>query len=163
MARWCAPLLLCCLACGGKHGSTGGGGGSGHAGTGASGSSGSGPSLPTDGGPMDATVCTIDLSATPADCPSDLPSACDAPAPSYKDAVSQTIAEVCQPCHRAGGLAADKPFDSYARVYARRRTILDLVNRCLMPPASAACDAAQPSPAQRQELLQWLVCGAPQN
>jgi hypothetical protein len=56
-------------------------------------------------------------------------------------------------------MAPNKPFDSYAHVYAVRRTILFELSVCKMP---LAC-APQPTLAEREELLKWLVCGAPNN
>jgi len=158
MLKWCALALATCLACkGGGSAAGAGGSGGGHAGKG-----GSDASLPVDASSDagDGGVCFYDPNAPPPDnCPDVLPSGCDGPAPSYKDSVAPTIATYCQPCHRSGGMAPDKPFDTYAHVYTYRRTMLDRVNRCLMP---LSC-APQPTTAERQQLLQWLVCAAPQN
>jgi hypothetical protein len=56
-------------------------------------------------------------------------------------------------------MAPDKPFESYAQVHKLVQTIPDRVRRCIMP---LAC-AAQPTAAERGEIIQWLVCGAPDN
>jgi hypothetical protein len=105
-------------------------------------------------------VCTFDPSVPPpANCPSDVPSDCPA-MPSFSTTVSQVIAKNCHGCHRAGGLAPDKPFETYMQVYGARTTMLNRVLRCIMPPA---CAMPQPSSSERHDLLQWLVCGAPDN
>jgi hypothetical protein len=92
-------------------------------------------------------------------CPSDLPSACPSPAPSWDGGVQQLIDEKCGGCHKPGGLAFDKPFTDYADVYGYRGVMLDQVYSCYMPPP----DAGQLDPSQRQELLGWFVCGSPNN
>ena len=111
------------------------------------------------GGTSDSGVCRYNPLVSPTNCPTDAPTMCAGPAPSYSGSVAPTIATHCQPCHGAGGMAADVSFDSYAKFYAERRTALDLVTRCIMPPSCAS----QPTAAQRTALLQWLVCGAPDN
>lgn len=108
----------------------------------------------------DAGICTYDPAAgAPADCPSDLPSMCGDPAPSYSGSVASIFDSECGACHRPGGMAADKPLDTYAHVYKIRTTVLNRLVRCIMPPACAP----QPTSEQRHALLQWLVCGAPDN
>ncbi len=99
-----------------------------------------------------------DMAVAP-NCPNDLPQACPSPAPSWDGGVQALIADKCAVCHTPGGLAFDKPFDSYAHVYQYRGVILDQVYSCYMPPP----DAGQLDESQRQQLLGWLVCGAPQN
>ena len=93
------------------------------------------------------------------DCPNDLPASCPSPQPSYASRINPLIADRCVPCHSPGGLASDKPLGDYADVFKRRGTVLNEVYTCLMPPA----DAGQLSDAERQDLLSWLVCNAPNN
>jgi len=92
-------------------------------------------------------------------CPNDLPDSCPTPAPSWDGGVSEVVATVCATCHKAGGEAADKQFNSYDDVYARRGVILSQIYSCFMPPP----DSVTLTPAERQMLLGWLVCGAPNN
>ena len=99
------------------------------------------------------------ISRSRASCPNDLPSACPSPAPSWDGGVQALIAEKCGACHTAGGLAFDRPFDDYAHVYQYRGEMLNQVYSCYMPPP----DAGQLDSAQRQALLGWFVCGAPNN
>jgi hypothetical protein len=133
------PLTVLCVACGGST-NTAHDAGAGHAGS--------------------SAVCTYDPRVPPpANCPNDVPSDCPA-APSYSTTVSQVIAKNCHPCHRAGGLALDRPFETYMQVYDARTTMLNRVTRCIMPPA---CAPQQPSTTERHDLLQWLVCSAPNN
>jgi hypothetical protein len=97
--------------------------------------------------------------AVASSCPDDLPMACPSPAPSWDGGVEALIADKCGGCHKPGGLAFDKPFSDYADVYGYRGVMLDQVYSCYMPPP----DAGQLDPSQRQELLGWFVCGAPNN
>jgi hypothetical protein len=97
--------------------------------------------------------------ATVDTCPSDLPAACPSPAPSWDGGVQALIVDKCVGCHKPGGLAFDKPFNDYAHVYQYRGVMLDQVYSCYMPPP----DAGQLDPSQRQQLLGWFVCGAPNN
>jgi len=92
-------------------------------------------------------------------CPNDLPAACPSPTPSWDGGVSQIIASKCIPCHMPGGLAFDNPLTDYNSVYQRRGIVLDQVYSCYMPPP----DAAQLDASERQALLGWMVCGAPNN
>ena len=63
-------------------------------------------------------------------------------------------------CHADGGAAGPTlDFSTYAKVYAQRRPMLDQVYACTMPPP----DAAPPSLDERVTLLDWFVCGAPDN
>lgn len=92
------------------------------------------------------------------DCPSDLPASCPASgAPSYQNDVAPILAARCVSCHSAGGIEANAPLDTYTAVYDRRGPVLDQVYACKMPQGTPL------SPAERQALLTWLVCGAPNN
>lgn len=65
----------------------------------------------------------------------------------------------CVTCHSPGGQEASRPLQTYAQVYAERSAVLNQVYACNMPPTTAA----KPTEQERQALLAWLVCGAPQN
>jgi len=106
----------------------------------------------------DMLVAGADM-AMPENCPSDLPPACPTPEPSWDGGVQALIDAKCVVCHQAGGLAFDKPFTDYTKVYASRGVMLDQVYSCYMPPP----DAGQLDPSERQELLGWFVCGSPNN
>ena len=68
----------------------------------------------------------------------------------------------CLDCHVKGGQASDRLLDTAAHVKRLSTTMFLQINSCLMPPADAGADAAL-SFDDRKELLQWLVCGAPDN
>jgi len=91
-------------------------------------------------------------------CPSDLPASCPSSgAPSYSAVVAPILAQRCVSCHSPGGIEANSPLDSYDAVYARRGSVLNQVYACMMP------QDAPLSSADRQALMTWLVCGAPNN
>lgn len=79
--------------------------------------------------------------------------------PSWASDIQPVVQSVCDDCHRTGGMAADKPFASYGDVYTRRSAILNQIYSCYMPPPNSVAL----TPSQRQALLAWLVCGAPNN
>ena len=104
----------------------------------------------------------VSLDATAASgCPRVLPSSCPV-TPSYANDVEPIVKRSCVPCHAPGQVAADRNLTTYAGVNRLEATVLVQVNGCLMPPADAGPDAAL-STSDRTELLQWLVCGAPDN
>jgi hypothetical protein len=110
--------------------------------------------LPDVGG-----LCTYNSQAGPTPgCVTGTPADCGT-APSYRTEVSTIISTYCVSCHRAGGLAPDRPVDTYQRIYSMRTDMLGRVSRCLMPPACAA----QPSADEHATLVRWFVCGAPNN
>ncbi|HEX4353498.1 MAG TPA: hypothetical protein VHZ95_11295 [Polyangiales bacterium] len=108
---------------------------------------------------VDAGICTYVPGNDPDNCPDDLPQNCPDPAPSYGSEVSTLISSYCVPCHRAGGLAADRQFGTYAVVFKDRIDMLSRLAKCEMPPSCAA----QPTATERAALLSWLVCNAPNN
>ncbi len=93
-------------------------------------------------------------------CSEALPSAvgCPASAPSYKAEISTIIGMRCAPCHTPGGLA-QPPFNNYFNTFIPRAEMTETVRSCVMPPSCAP----QLTPDERQKLLQWLVCDAPEN
>jgi hypothetical protein len=95
-----------------------------------------------------------------AGCPRDLPPSCPSPPPSWQNDVQPIIASRCYGCHGDGGI--EQPvfdYSTYQGVYKNRSPILDDVYACRMP----LPDASPPTTAERETLLAWLVCGAPNN
>jgi hypothetical protein len=90
-------------------------------------------------------------------CPDDLPASCPADAPGYAATIAPILTDLCTSCHGPGGTASNELLGTYAQVYATRGSVLDQVYACRMPPAGSVSLTL----AQRQELLAWLVCGAP--
>jgi hypothetical protein len=92
-------------------------------------------------------------------CPNDLPGSCPSPAPSWSQTVQPVIQNRCQRCHSPTGTAKNRLLQSYSDVYAQRSSVLNRVYACTMPPGGEP----QPTTAEREALLGWLVCGAPNN
>jgi hypothetical protein len=106
----------------------------------------------------DGTV--LDLANVMA-CPPAAPSSCPE-TPSYAKDIAPLIERACVPCHSPGGVAADRDLTTYANVVRLETTNFVQINGCVMPPADAGPDAAL-SLQDRTELLQWFVCGSPDN
>lgn len=91
-------------------------------------------------------------------CPNDLPASCGT-APSYQATVAPILNAHCLTCHSPGGQQSSLPLQTYSEVYSNRSAVLNQVYSCNMPLAPNP----RPSEEERQALLMWLVCGAPQN
>ena len=87
---------------------------------------------------------------------------CPDAAPSFAQAVDPQVFQVsCVPCHRPGGEESKIPFTSYQQISVWATEIHNQVfEACAMPPPGAAQTLTDP---QRQLLLDWLACGAPDN
>jgi hypothetical protein len=73
--------------------------------------------------------------------------------------VAGIIGSRCVSCHSPGGQAPDWPLITYDQVQALRSDVLGQVYSCYMPPS----DGIPLDGTERQALLGWLVCGAPNN
>jgi hypothetical protein len=104
---------------------------------------------------------TVNPLASAAACPPAAPSACSQ-TPSYAKAIAPLIERACVPCHSATGDAADRPLATYSDVELLETTSFVQINGCVMPPAEAGADAAL-TLQERTEILEWFVCGSPDN
>jgi uncharacterized membrane protein len=84
---------------------------------------------------------------------------CPTTTPSYATDVAPVIDTYCAGCHVSGGQESELPFTSLAQVQAHASEISREVSGCDMPPS----DEDQPTDAERQLLLDWIACGAPDN
>jgi uncharacterized membrane protein len=111
----------------------------------------------TDG---DAACPGSGAEAPSGECANDLPASdrCGAMSPSYRDETSAIVQARCTICH-ANTAVNRYAFVSYASIAAARQPMLTQVYACRMPPACAPVLTA----SERRALLQWLVCGAPDN
>jgi hypothetical protein len=93
-------------------------------------------------------------------CPFEAP-VCPDPQPSYAGEVSALIQTYCVGCHGPGGVQANRPFGTWQDITSHQyagpmqRQLL----ACRMPPG----DAPQPTDAEKNTLIGWLTCGAPNN
>ena len=98
-------------------------------------------------------------SSSSSSCPAPLPSSCPTNVPSYASDVSPLLFQYCTSCHQAGGSQSGKPLDSFGAAAALQSKVEDQVSKCSMPPSNAP----QPSDAERETILAWIACGAPNN
>jgi hypothetical protein len=104
-------------------------------------------------------------------CNHDLPTDCVKPVPSYKTDVTPILRDNCAPCHYPGGIESYNPalvFDSYVNVDNADTAMQGQLYACEMPPVMGIPKlGVQPAPPlpekDRETLLDWLRCGAPDN
>jgi uncharacterized membrane protein len=109
---------------------------------------------------VNAVLAMVAACGPAGECPNDVPASCPSPAPSFSGEVQGIIQSRCVPCHAPGGQEQNRPLQSYdQQIYPQRRMILSQVASCRMPLAGAP----PLTPEERQALLGWLVCGAPNN
>jgi hypothetical protein len=94
-------------------------------------------------------------------CPSDLPQRdiCGTSTPSYRLDAAPIIERRCATCHYPDNTQSRYVFSNHDDVYADRQTVLTRIYGCVMPPDGAP----QLAPDERRILLEWFVCGAPDN
>lgn len=115
--------------------------------------------------PVDHTcdgVAADQLATMPrATCPNDLPSdtECGTAIPSYQDDVASVVSVRCSNCHGPGGVEASLPLATHAQLFDQRRTVLNQIFTCLMPPPCAADLTSD----ERATILKWMVCGSLDN
>jgi hypothetical protein len=105
-----------------------------------------GPSNP----PAPTPACSVSL-------PND--SACGSGGPSYASDVAPLVKATCLDCHFAGNRNSTVVLETAAQLKKSQGLVEGELYRCDMPPA----DGTPLDDDQRQLLLQWLVCGAPDN
>jgi len=101
---------------------------------------------------------TKDAPAEPLSCPADVPDACPTPIPSYATAVVPILEAKCNGCHTGGD--GPWPLTNHADVLMWRAQVLYELERCTMPPPA---DKTRLTEAEQTTLIDWLVCGAPEN
>jgi hypothetical protein len=88
----------------------------------------------------------------------------DAGAPSFDAVFTNVISPLCDRCHVPGGQEAVMPLQTYQQVYGKNGaeaiSIRTQVEACRMPPPGGPEVLTDD---QRQLLLTWLACGAPNN
>jgi hypothetical protein len=113
-------------------------------------------------------LCLAAACSTPPDstvsCP-DVPRSCPSPPPSWAKDVQPLVQNYCVMCHKAGGIGeAFADLTSYAGAFNARTEMQVQVYHCWMPNQ----DASTPPPprlstAQRETIVAWVACNAPNN
>jgi uncharacterized membrane protein len=109
-----------------------------------------------------AAGCGGDAAApVAAACPNDTPAACPASAPSFARDVAPLLQDRCgtTACHAPTGAEPNRPVQTWGEVAPQAEDILSQIHTCRMPPAGQPTLLA----AERQLVLAWVVCGAPDN
>ena len=92
-----------------------------------------------------------------ASCPNP-PNGCSMPVPSYSAVIEPILEQNCIPCHGPTGSAGYSEA-TYELVAKQKEPIQDWVAGCGMPPSSYPPLTVE----QYNALLDWLICGAPDN
>ena|ERR1022692_1984647 len=131
-------------------------------------------------------VCAWTLIAALAGCKKSDGIVCDPPvnptcpaagAPSFaNDVYPNVFVPFCVSCHSSIGLESGRPLTTYSQIYGQNGVeagaiFTQVFENCLMPPSNAPAQLTDAdadggdgaSTAARQTLLDWLVCGAPNN
>jgi hypothetical protein len=115
----------------------------------------------TDGGIEDSTVSSLPCPGEDAPYP-----ACPSPPPSWSMQVQQIVETYCFPCHNRGGAGLEVVkggtadlFTTASGLRSAGTTALGDLHDCYMPPE----DAAALPPADKEALMEWLVCLGPDN
>ncbi|HZS40260.1 MAG TPA: MbnH family di-heme enzyme [Polyangia bacterium] len=94
-------------------------------------------------------------------CPDDLPQSCPQVVPSYQNDVAPIVQRSCaMECHSAGHVAANRALPDYQSLFNLKDAALNNIAVCNMPPPIAMNPLGE---ADRATLMNWLVCGAPNN
>jgi hypothetical protein len=91
-------------------------------------------------------------------CSPDVPDACPSPVPSYATEVVPILVAKCNGCHTGGD--GPWPLTNHADVLHWRTQVLNELANCTMPPPM---DTSRLTARERTMLIDWLVCGAPDN
>ena len=102
-----------------------------------------------------------DPAGDPAACTAALPTSndCDAAAPSYATQIAPIVEAHCVDCHFSGNHNSSVVLETQSELNRQRGAVETQIYRCQMPPS----DGAALSTSDRDQLLKWLVCGAPDN
>jgi hypothetical protein len=89
---------------------------------------------------------------------------CPTPPPSWAKDVQPIIQNYCVMCHMDGGSGESLvDLTSYANVFKYRSRELTQVYQCWMPNEDASPPPPPLSTAQRETIVAWLACNAPNN
>lgn len=90
-------------------------------------------------------------------CSAQVVDACPEQVPSYAQTVQPVLERSCVSCHGPGGEKASVPLTSWELVHRRASSMQRQLLSCRMPRG----EGPPLSDEERQVVLAWLVCGAP--
>jgi hypothetical protein len=108
------------------------------------------------------TSAQSDSGTQPSGCTFIDASACQSPIPSYSKDVAPVLDRACNTtCHAPG--VGPWPLTDWANVADWGDIIGGDIEQCSMPPMDAGAGNGTLSDQERSTILNWLVCGAPNN
>jgi uncharacterized membrane protein len=90
-------------------------------------------------------------------CPADVQNACVDSSLTYDAGIGAIFDTRCAPCHFPLGVEDSVLLNSHAQVLKARMSVGSQLVTCSMPPEGSP----QLSETERQQILDWLSCGAP--
>jgi hypothetical protein len=106
----------------------------------------------------DSGGAPLDASPPSGGCGAEAPAKCPSPIPSYATDIVPIFDEKCNNCHVGG--TGPWPLTDYESVHDWKVQILQDIESCTMPPLDGGTTL---SAEERETVLGWLVCGAPNN
>ena len=100
--------------------------------------------------------CSGDGASGQGACTASVSSSCPG-SPGFQARILPIFQRGCVACHAPGGREASRPLTTHGEIFPRRSSVLSQLASCAMPPP----DGAPISDADRKLVLDWLVCGAP--
>jgi hypothetical protein len=98
------------------------------------------------------------------DCSTLVAPPCPSSPPSWQRDVQPLVQTFCLECHGEGGIeVANFDYSTYQGVAAHASQMVTPVFQCTMPPVDVMPLPAMPTVAQRETILAWIACGAPDN
>jgi hypothetical protein len=89
---------------------------------------------------------------------------CPSTPPSWTKDVEPIVQSSCLECHSEGGIEWPLwDLSSYASVYRNRAAVLTQVYQCLMPSQDASPHVPPLTSDQRETIVSWIACNAPDN
>jgi hypothetical protein len=103
-----------------------------------------------------------DAGTQPANCAFIDASSCQNPIPSYAKDVAPVLDRACNTtCHAPG--VGPWPLNDYADVFDWKDIIAGDIEQCSMPPQDAGAGNGTLTDQERATILNWVVCGGPNN
>jgi hypothetical protein len=138
--------------------------------------------MASDGGDAACLLLTLGLISVLAGCKESSPGVacmppqnptCSGAAPSFSADVNPNVfMAFCVTCHSPSGVEPSMPLTTYQQIYGvngqeATEIFTQVFENCMMPPSNAPAPLTDGDGGDalgaRQTLLDWLVCGAPNN
>jgi uncharacterized membrane protein len=91
-------------------------------------------------------------------CPALVQNDCPAAASTFNAGIGELLHARCYPCHASDGVERSRQLTDYSHVFGERMSIALQLQSCAMPPLGSP----QLTSSERQQILDWFACGAPE-